>query len=89
MNSLPYTPSDATAVMNSDKFVAGRRHVKVRLLFVDEKRVRHPDIFDELRADAQRFDSLTFFVSQSRIRPKLTEVKIQREVLLVEMQKNH
>lgn len=63
------------------EFVAGGRYVKIRLFFVDEERVRHPDVFYELRSHGQRFHPRPFLERQPRIGPELSEVKVQREVL--------
>ena len=78
---VPYAPSDAASVMYANELVAGRSHVKVWLFLVDEKRVRHPNVFDKLRADLKNLNARSFFERQSRICPELPEVKIQREVL--------
>lgn len=67
--------------MNANELVAGGSDVKVRLLLVDEERVGHPDVLDELRADAQRLDVLPLLEREPRVRPELPEVKVQREVL--------
>lgn len=67
--------------MNTNELVAGGSDVKVRLLLVDEERIGHPDVLDELRPDAQRLDARPFLEREPRIRPELPEVKIQREVL--------
>lgn len=77
----PYTTRDASRVMNTNELVAGGSDVKVRLLLVDEEGVRYPDVLDELRADAQRLDARSSLERESRVRPELPEVKIQREVL--------
>ena len=65
----------------ANELVAGGSYVEVRLLLVDEERVRHPDVLDEFRADAQYLDARPLLESQPRVRPELPEVKIQREVL--------
>lgn len=64
-----------------NELIASGGDVEVRLFLVDEERVRHPDVLDELRADAQRFDPRAFPERQPRVRPELTEVEIQCEVL--------
>lgn len=81
----PYTTRDAPRVMNTNELVAGGSNVKVRLLLVDEEGVGHPDVLDELRADAQRLDVLLFGEREPWVRPELPEVKIQREVLAGEI----
>ena len=63
------------------KFVIGSYGMKIRRLFVDEKCIRYPDIFNKFRTNGQRFDSGLFLKRQPRIRPKLSEIEIQREVL--------
>lgn len=67
--------------MNSYELVAGGCDVKVRLLLINEECVGHPDVLDKLRANAERLDALLRLVGKSRIRPELSKVKIQREVL--------
>lgn len=67
--------------MNTNELVAGGGDVKVRLLLVDEEGVGHPDVLDELRADAQRLDAHPRLEREPRVRPELPEVEIQREVL--------
>lgn len=67
--------------MNTNELVAGGGDVKVRLLLVDEEGVGHPDVLDELRADAQRLDARPRLEREPRVRPELPEVEIQREVL--------
>lgn len=78
---IPNTPSDAARVVDPDEFVAGGRYVEVRLFLVHEERVRHPDVLDELRTHRQRLDPRPFGERQPGIRPKLSEVKVQRKVL--------
>lgn len=69
-------------MVDANELVAGGSDVKVRLLLVDEEGVGHPDILDELGADAERLDARALFERESRVRPELPEVKIQREVLV-------
>ena len=64
-----------------NELIACGGDVEVRLFLVDEERVGHPNILDELRPDGQRFNAGPLPKRQPRIRPELTEVKIQREVL--------
>lgn len=78
----PYTTRDASRVVNANELVAGGSDVKVRLLLVDEEGVGHPNVLDEFRADAERLDARSLLERESRIRPELSEVKIQREVLV-------
>lgn len=68
--------------MNANELVAGGSDVKVRLLLVDEEGVGYPNILDEFRADAERLDARPLLEPKSRVRPELSEVKIQREVLV-------
>lgn len=69
-------------MVNANELVAGGSDVKIRLLLVDEKGVGYPNVLDEFRTDAERFDARSRLESQSWIRPELSEVKIQREVLV-------
>lgn len=78
----PYATRDASRVMNANELVAGGSDVKVRLLLVDEEGVGYPDILDEFGADAERLDARSLLERESRVRPELSEVKIQREVLV-------
>lgn len=71
------------------ELVAGGGDVEVGLLLVDEKRVRHPDVLDELRADPEDLDARAFLERQPGIRPELPEVKIQREVLRAADDEDH
>lgn len=80
-NSLPNTPSNASRVVYPDKFVACGRYVKIRLFLVNEECIGHPYVLDELRPHRQSLDAWPFGERQPGIRPKLSEVKIQREVL--------
>lgn len=73
---LPDTPRYASRMVYPYKFVAGGRYVKIRLFFVDEECVGHPNVLDELRADGQCFHARPFCERQSRIGPKLSEVEI-------------
>lgn len=82
---LPHAASDGAAVVYANELVTGGGHVKIRLLLIDEERVRHPDVPDKLWADAQRFDARGFLERQPWIRPKLSEVKIQSEVLFYQV----
>jgi hypothetical protein len=67
--------------MYANELVARGGDVEVRLLLVDEERVRHPNVLDELRADAEYLDAALLLECQPWIRPELPKVKIQREVL--------
>ena len=79
----PYAPCDTAGVVNADELVACGRDVEIGLLLVDEERVRHPDVLNELGSHGQGLDARTLSKSKSRIRPELTEVEIQGEVLRV------
>lgn len=67
--------------MDANELVAGGGDMEIRLLLVDEKCVRDPDVLDELGSHAQRLHALALLEGQSRVRPKLSEVKVQRKVL--------
>lgn len=69
-------------MVNTNELVAGGSNVKVRLFLVDEEGVGYPYVLDKLRADAQRLDARSFLEPKPRVRPELSEVKIQREVLV-------
>lgn len=69
-------------MVNTYELVAGGSDVEVRLFLVDEEGVGYPNILDEFRADAQRLDACTRLECESRIRPELSKVKIQCEVLV-------
>lgn len=69
-------------MVNANELVAGGSDVKIRLLLVDEKGVGYPNVLDEFRTDAERFDARSRREPESWIRPELSEVKIQREVLV-------
>lgn len=69
-------------MVNANELVAGGSDVKVRLLLVDEEGIGYPNVLDEFRADAERLDTRSRLERESRIRPELSEVKIQREVLV-------
>lgn len=64
-----------------DEFVAGGRYVEVRLFLIDEERVGHPNVLDELRSHGQCLDARPFGERQPGIGPELSEVEIEREVL--------
>lgn len=68
--------------MNTNELVAGGSDVKVWLLLVDKEGVGYPNVLDEFRADAERLDARSLLERESWIRPELSEVKIQREVLV-------
>lgn len=68
--------------MNTNELVAGGSNMKVRLFFVDEESVRYPYVLDELRTNAERLDARSLLEPESWVRPELSEVKIQREVLV-------
>lgn len=78
----PYATRNASRVMNANELVAGGSDVKVRLLLVDEEGVGYPNVLDEFGADTERLDARSLLERESRIRPELSEVKIQREVLV-------
>lgn len=44
----PNTPRDGARMVYSDELVAGGCNVKVGLFLIDEERVRHPYVLDEL-----------------------------------------
>lgn len=67
--------------MNAYKFITSGRYVEVGLFLVYKKCIRYPYVLNELRTDGKGLHSLPFFVSQSRVRPELPEIEIQREVL--------
>lgn len=69
-------------MVNANELVAGGSDVKVRLLLVDEEGVGHPNVLDEFGADAERLDARSRLERESRVRPELSEVKIQRKVLV-------
>ncbi len=52
-------------------------------LLVDEEGVRHPDLVDVLRAHHQLVQRGRLLEGEARVRPKLTEVHVQGEVLVV------
>lgn len=78
---LPNAAGDTAGVVDADELVAGGCNVEVGLFLVHEERVWHPNVLDELGAYRQRLDPGSFPIRQPRVRPKLTEVKIEREVL--------
>ena len=69
-------------MVNANELVAGGSDVKVRLLLVDEEGVGYPNVLDEFRTDAERLDARSRLEREPWIRPELSEVKIQREVLV-------
>lgn len=81
--ALPYAPGDAARVMDANELVACCRDVEVGLLFVHEEGVRHPNVFDELGSHWESLNTRPLPERQPRVRPELTEVEIQREVLRV------
>lgn len=83
---VPYTPGDAARVVNSDELIARRGHVEVRLFLVDEERVRHPYVLYELRPHGERLHPRPLAEGQPRVRPELSEVEVQREVLTEEQE---
>jgi len=82
---LPNTARYAAGMVYPYEFVAGGGYVKIRLFLVDEERVGHPNVLDELRTHGQRFHSRPFLERQPGIGPELSEVKVQREVLECEI----
>jgi hypothetical protein len=67
--------------MYAYELVARGRDVEVRLLLVHEEGVWHPDVLDELGSHGQGLDTRPLPKREPRVRPELTEVEIQREVL--------
>lgn len=65
----------------SNEFVRSGSYMEVRLFLVNEERVRYPDVLDELGADGERLDAGPLAEGESRIRPELAEVEVQRKVL--------
>jgi hypothetical protein len=57
--------------------------MEVGLLFIDEEGIGHPDVLDELGSNWQGLDARTLSERKPRVRPELTEVEIQCEVLRV------
>jgi hypothetical protein len=57
--------------------------MEVGLLFIDEEGIWHPDVLDELGSNWQGLDARTLSERKPRVRPELTEVEIQCEVLWV------
>lgn len=55
--------------------------MKVRLFFVYKKCVRHPYVLDEFRSHRERFDAGPLAESQSGVRPELSKIEIQGEIL--------
>lgn len=78
----PYATRYASRVVNANELVAGGSDVKVRLLLVDKEGVGYPNVLDEFRADAECLDARSLLERKSWIRPELSEVKIQRKVLV-------
>lgn len=68
-------------MMDANEFVQCGGDVKGGLFLVDEERIRHPDVLDELRSDAQRLDAGPFTERQPWIGPELSEIEVQCEVL--------
>lgn len=68
--------------MNSNELVWCGCNVEVRLFLIDEERVRDPDVLDKFGAHGERLDAEPLAEREPRIRPELSKVKIQREVLL-------
>lgn len=77
----PYTSCYTPRVVYPNELVAGGGNVEVRLLLIDEERIWHPDVFDKLRANAERLDAGPGSECESGVSPKLPEVEIQRKVL--------
>lgn len=48
---LPNTTRDRTGVMDANELIASGCNMEVRLFFVHEKCVRHPNVLNELGAD--------------------------------------
>lgn len=80
----PYATCDAPGMVNTNELVAGGSDVKVGLLLVHEERIRHPDVLDELGADAERLDAFLLREGEPWVRPELSKVKIQRKVLTID-----
>lgn len=67
--------------MYSNEFVGSSSYMEVRLFFIYEKRVRNPNILDELRTNWKSLHTRSFTECQSRIRPELSKVEVQGEIL--------
>lgn len=65
----------------SNELIGSGSNMEVRLFFIDEKRVRNPNVLDEFRSHGERFHSGPFPEGQPGIRPELTKVEVQGEVL--------
>lgn len=78
----PYATRNASRVVDANELVAGGSDVKVRLLLVDEEGVGNPNVLDEFGTDAERLDARALLERESWVRPELSEVKIQREILV-------
>ena len=57
----PYTSCYAACVLNAKELVTGGGDVKIWLFLVDKECVRHPNVFDKLRAHAQSLHACSFF----------------------------
>ena len=55
--------------------------MKVRCLFIDKERVRHPDKFDIFGTNNKFLKAGAFLKGETRILPELTEVHVERKVL--------
>lgn len=80
-NRVPNTSCDRSRMVNTDKFVARSGDMEIRLLLVNEESVRHPYIPNKFRSNRKSFNAISFFICESRIRPKLSKVEIQCEIL--------
>lgn len=67
--------------MYSNEFVGSGGYMEVRLFFVYKKRVRNPNILYELRTNWKSLHTRSFSECQSRVRPELSKVEIQCEIL--------
>jgi hypothetical protein len=68
-------------VVDANELVACCSDMEVGLFFIDEECVRYPDVFDELGSNRQGLDARTLSERKPWVRPELTEVEVQREVL--------
>lgn len=75
-------------MMDPNEFIGSCGDVEVRLFFVYEECVGHPNVFDEFGADRERFDARPFSEGQSGIGPELSEVEVQGEILKREIERN-
>lgn len=67
--------------MNSNEFIAGGCYMEVGLFLVYKKCIRYPDVLNELWTDGEGLDTLSLFVRQPWVRPELSKIEVQGEVL--------